>query len=323
MKIMKGRLQGARFVRANAFGGEMKNPLAIVVHDTAGRLDKFSSVKWFASLQCKTSAHFTIERDGTITQQVPTDRKAFHAGASKWGGRSMCNGFTIGIEIVNPGKLDKEGKAWFGKATDLPLVKKSTKEHGDGYWLPYTPEQIDAVKKLCRAIVEANADCNEIVTHWMISPKRKIDTNPLFPLDEVRAYALGESNDEDEADQLPPPEVVAASVKPAKRFTIPAADGPVSPSVKDLAPVSRKVSALKRVQAFFHSIWVSVAGFLTLENVGVAKGFVDDVKGMVSDLALPLGIVGVVGGLFFVRYLLQKIGDDYESGRYTPSGAEG
>ncbi|NEW96936.1 peptidoglycan-binding protein [Rhodopseudomonas sp. BR0G17] len=55
-----------------------------------------------------------------------------------------------------------------------------------GYWLEHSPEQIDAVVELCRALVAAYPTITEIVTHWMIAPTRKVDTNPLFPLDEVR-----------------------------------------------------------------------------------------------------------------------------------------
>src|SRR5690606_12635807 len=94
---------------------------------------------------------------------------------------------SIGIEIVNPGRLDKDGKAWFGEAADpSDIVKEKTPNHGDGYWLPYTPEQIASVIMICREIVEEYPDLNEIITHWQIAPGRKIDTNPLFPLEEVR-----------------------------------------------------------------------------------------------------------------------------------------
>ncbi len=65
--IKDGRVSGVRFVRANASGGEIR-PKQIVLHDTAGRLTEFSSVNWFASKECQTSAHFVVERDGTVTQ---------------------------------------------------------------------------------------------------------------------------------------------------------------------------------------------------------------------------------------------------------------
>lgn len=201
--------RAVRWVAANSSGGPLK-PELIILHDTAGRLDPFNSVEWFSSKKCTTSAHFVVERDGTITQMVRTDRRAWHAGKSCWNGRQLCNSFSIGIEIVNPGKLDEHGVAWFGLADGAwPLVQRRTPQHGDGWWLAYTPEQIEAVQQLCRAIVAEYPDCNDVTTHWAVSRGRKIDPNPLFPLDAVRAFAFGH----DEPDTLdtppaatPPPE---------------------------------------------------------------------------------------------------------------------
>jgi N-acetylmuramoyl-L-alanine amidase len=212
MQIRNGRLAGARFLAANSSGGPM-TPSLIVLHDTAGRLDKGSSVDWFRSKACTTSAHVVVERDGSITQMVRFDRKAFHAGKSVWNGRRFCNAFSIGIEIVSPGKLDSGGRAWFGPATTDLTTRKATPEHGDGWWLPYTDAQITAVKQLCRDIVAAYPDCNHIVTHWMISPGRKIDPSPLFPLEDVRAFAFGDT-DPETAD-VPAAPVKAADAAPA------------------------------------------------------------------------------------------------------------
>lgn len=213
MRIENGRVSGVRFVAANSSGGEM-TPRYIICHDTAGRLSQFSSVDWFKSKECGTSAHFVVERDGTVTQMVPLNRKAFHAGASKWKGQSGLNSCSIGIEIVNPGKMDADGKAWFGPCCKPQEIEfKSTPEHGDGWWLPYTEAQVAAVKLLCTLIVEEYPDCNEILTHWQISPKRKIDTNPLFPLREVRKAVL--DPDLETAEKIE--EVVASPVAPATK----------------------------------------------------------------------------------------------------------
>ena len=48
----------------------------------------------------KLSAHYLIERDGTLIELVPDLRKAFHAGKSRMNGRDGCNSFTIGYELV-------------------------------------------------------------------------------------------------------------------------------------------------------------------------------------------------------------------------------
>src|SRR5918999_2901855 len=47
----------------------------------------------------RVSSHFLIRRDGETVQFVPLERRAWHAGASSWRGRSRCNDFSIGIEL--------------------------------------------------------------------------------------------------------------------------------------------------------------------------------------------------------------------------------
>lgn len=313
MQIVNGRLRGAKFLAANSSGGALV-PELIVVHDTAGRLESGSSVDWFRSKQCKTSAHVVVERDGTIVQMVPFNRKAFHAGASQWGGRRFCNGFAIGIEIVSPGKLDANGKAWFSaidRALVPTLVQKSTPEHGTGWWLPYTPQQIEAVQQLCRAIIAEYPDCNEIVTHWMISPGRKIDTSPVFPLEDVRAYAVGDTAPDAEADVPAVPVALIADV-PASSVTAKsiAADG------------SRSMSWLLSLRAWLVRSGAAIGTYFGLDTFGSAKGTLHEFKALVADHAMLilLGIVGLaLAGVLVVQHFYVQAARD---GRYVPQSGE-
>ncbi|MEZ5491412.1 MAG: 1,6-anhydro-N-acetylmuramyl-L-alanine amidase AmpD [Gammaproteobacteria bacterium] len=47
----------------------------------------------------RVSAHLLIDRAGDVTQYVPFDQKAWHAGQSCFEGRENCNEFSIGIEL--------------------------------------------------------------------------------------------------------------------------------------------------------------------------------------------------------------------------------
>jgi AmpD protein len=47
----------------------------------------------------KVSAHFLVRRDGGLVQFVAVERRAWHAGASAWRGRSRCNDFSVGVEL--------------------------------------------------------------------------------------------------------------------------------------------------------------------------------------------------------------------------------
>ena len=54
----------------------------------------------FAPLEgLRVSAHCVIRRDGTLEQYVPFDKRAWHAGQSRYCGRKRCNDFSIGIEL--------------------------------------------------------------------------------------------------------------------------------------------------------------------------------------------------------------------------------
>ena len=45
------------------------------------------------------SSHLLIDREGVVTQYVPFNMKAWHAGESLFEGRTNCNEFSIGIEL--------------------------------------------------------------------------------------------------------------------------------------------------------------------------------------------------------------------------------
>jgi AmpD protein len=63
------------------------------------RLD-FSADPYFGTLRSlRVSAHCCIFRDGAVTQFVPFDRRAWHAGVSSWRGRGACNDYSVGIEL--------------------------------------------------------------------------------------------------------------------------------------------------------------------------------------------------------------------------------
>lgn len=47
----------------------------------------------------RVSAHLLIRRTGELVQYVPFNLRAWHAGVSCYGGRTVCNDFSIGIEL--------------------------------------------------------------------------------------------------------------------------------------------------------------------------------------------------------------------------------
>lgn len=58
---------------------------------------------WLCAPEAEVSAHYLVDRDGTVWQLVDEDLRAWHAGAGAWDGQGDVNSRSIGIELVNTG----------------------------------------------------------------------------------------------------------------------------------------------------------------------------------------------------------------------------
>ena len=85
-------------------------PLYLVMHYTAG-LGLDGAVAWLSNPAAKASAHLVIGRDGRIVQLVAFNRKAWHAGLSRWGDLEGLNAYSIGIELDTPAACSGAAKA--------------------------------------------------------------------------------------------------------------------------------------------------------------------------------------------------------------------
>ncbi len=127
----------------------------IVLHYT-GMQDAQAAIDRLRDPAAKVSAHYLVAEDGTVLRMVAEDKRAWHAGKSRWRGIEDVNSASIGIEIVNPG-------------------------HEFGY-PPFPEQQIDALIPLVATIKERHGITRgNIVGHSDIAPKRKQDPGELFP----------------------------------------------------------------------------------------------------------------------------------------------
>ena len=119
--------------------------------------------------QSGVSCHYLVDEDGTITQMVGEEMRAWHAGVSSWKGETDTNSRSIGIEIQNPGH-------WLGYR-DFPA------------------RQMAAVIALCRDILSRHAiPPAHVLAHSDVAPGRKIDPGEQFRLgaaSRARASATG------------------------------------------------------------------------------------------------------------------------------------
>lgn len=204
IRIHQHRLDGAPFKPSPNIGSafEAGLPDAIIIHFTGGS-SASSSVNWLTNPQAKASAHVVIDRTtGAITQLVPFDTVAWHAGASSYGNRKGYNRFSIGIELDNPGRLKRtEGGQFvssFGKRypAEEVITAVHRNERAESYWLTYSDVQLEAVFELCSALC-ATYPIREILGHEEIAPGRKDDPGPAFPLDKLRQQLIVRGRDEE------------------------------------------------------------------------------------------------------------------------------
>jgi len=178
-------------------------PDTIVIHYTAGPGAE-SAINTFKETDVKASAHVVIDSDGKLTQLVPFHKIAWHAGKSAWLDRKGLNKYSIGIEIANAGRLDKSGntwRSWFGKtySEEDVVVAVHRNESEPSGWHRYTEEQISTVFELCRTLMK-RYEIRYILGHEEISPGRKIDPGPAFPLGKLREHLLDADRKDDEED---------------------------------------------------------------------------------------------------------------------------
>lgn len=63
------------------------------------RLDPGAHPYFREIAQLRVSAHFLVRRGGALLQFVPVQRRAWHAGASRWRGAERCNDYSVGVEL--------------------------------------------------------------------------------------------------------------------------------------------------------------------------------------------------------------------------------
>lgn len=170
-------------------------PQYIIMHYTADT-SAASTISWFKDPASQVSAHLLIDTDGTITQFVPFNDVAWHAGDSTWDGLVSMNHYSIGIELVNAGRLGKSGDNWicFQNNQVIPpsevLMAQDKNETFVSAWQTYPQTQINTAIEAGKALISAYT-IKDILGHEDVAPGRKVDPGPAFPMDSFRTAILG------------------------------------------------------------------------------------------------------------------------------------
>ena len=124
-------------------------------------LDSGAHPAFAAIASLRVSAHLLIRRDGECVQFVPFDRRAWHAGKSRW----------LDERLSPPGKL-REGLNDFTVGIEL----EGTDE------MPYREAQYRTLADVLGALMQRYPAISSarITSHAHIAPLRKSDPGPAF-----------------------------------------------------------------------------------------------------------------------------------------------
>jgi N-acetylmuramoyl-L-alanine amidase len=179
--------------------GSKITPQYVIMHYTAATQAK-GSISWFLNKEARASAHLLIDRDGTVTQFAPFNTATWHAGESQWNGLNGLNKFSIGIELVNGGRLARSGSSWICTVDKkmVPegdvVIAKHKNELLESAWHAYTEYQIQVAVEIAAVLVRTYG-LKDVVGHEDISPLRKCDPGPAFPMASFRSRVLGRKED--------------------------------------------------------------------------------------------------------------------------------
>ena len=144
---------------------ERSLPVTMLVLHYTGMQDGASAIARLTDPESRVSSHYIVAEDGQVLALVDEDKRAWHAGQSRWRGITDINSASVGIEMINPG-------------------------HEWGY-RPFPEAQMDALIPLVADIVERHGiEPANVVGHSDIAPQRKIDPGELFDWERLAKVRL-------------------------------------------------------------------------------------------------------------------------------------
>lgn len=210
-------------VRSGMLAADLRGaPLGLVWHWTGGRPADINFAKALAE-EIRTfnrasdraaSWHILIAKDGTIIQSLPTNVAAWHVGkpgrigsAPKkhagqwdwphWGGRLFANvnQATVGVELVNAGRLEKVGEKFFcwpfwldpdhpasGADPKLEVEASRAVLHAGTWYDDFPKAQEMASARVVTALMLKYRWSRDVCRygHVMFDQQRKEDPGPLW-----------------------------------------------------------------------------------------------------------------------------------------------
>jgi N-acetylmuramoyl-L-alanine amidase len=197
-------LKDLRYPNARRYFGRNPNsrgsfargrPVGILLHYTAGGV---AAERLAGKGGSNVSAHFSIDRNGDVYQCGDMDQQLWHAGVSQWKGMTGLNQWFIGIEQANFGYWRQEhGVPSFEKAKASGWLQAPHKNNPGRqmYWEPYPEKLLASSEAVCRWLIDEIPTIKMICGHDDVSPGRKADPGPAFPMGRFRSILMPDNMD--------------------------------------------------------------------------------------------------------------------------------
>lgn len=138
-----------------------RRPNFVIIHATTND-SAAQALRTLTDPQRKVSAHYLIDRAGTLYQLVDERARAWHAGESCWGGQTDLNSASIGIELDN---------------------------NGDE---PFAEPQLEALLALLADVQQRyRIPAANFLAHADVAPRRKSDPGSRFPWKRLADQGFG------------------------------------------------------------------------------------------------------------------------------------
>ncbi|MFS8618112.1 MAG: N-acetylmuramoyl-L-alanine amidase [Solitalea sp.] len=139
----------------------LRKPNFVVIHHTAQNSCE-QTYRTFTLQRTQVSAHYVVCKDGTVTQMLHDQLRAWHGGRGKWGHVTDMNSVSIGIELDNNG------------------------------YEPFSPLQINSLLVLLDSLkTKYRIPASNFIGHADMAPTRKQDPNAHFPWKTLASHGFG------------------------------------------------------------------------------------------------------------------------------------
>lgn len=160
-----------RFKPSPNFDDRKEGRIKYLIMHYTGMSTGEEAIERLCDKEAAVSAHYVVEENGDVLALVDEEKRAWHAGVSKWEEDEDINDLSIGIEIVNPGHPYPGYESVYRR---------------------FPPEQMEAVLELGKGILDRHniLPCY-VLGHSDVAWRRKIDPGELFDWSFLASHGLG------------------------------------------------------------------------------------------------------------------------------------